>query len=213
MILIATIGQLFCGMACLTSASRMCYAFSRDRAVPGHRIWTRLNHHKVPQFSVLFMAAMALLVTLPALIGDENNFTYAFAAVVSITVIGLYIAYVIPVYLRWRKGDSFVPGPWTLGKKYKWVNPAAVIWVAICVIIFSLPQSPAGVPWDDAFDWKFVNYAPITVLVVIIGVGAWWLISAKNTFKGPIRQVNDWTTTGRVLDEGSGRRRPPSLGG
>jgi amino acid transporter len=28
-ILIATIGQLFCGMACLTSASRMCYAFSR----------------------------------------------------------------------------------------------------------------------------------------------------------------------------------------
>src|SRR4051812_5618787 len=31
-VFIATIGQLFCGMACLTSASRMCYAFSRDRA-------------------------------------------------------------------------------------------------------------------------------------------------------------------------------------
>ena len=96
-ILIATIGQLFCGMACLTSASRMCYAFSRDRAVPGHRIWTRLNHHRVPSFSVLFMAACALIVTLPALIGDDDNFTYAFYAVVSITVIGLYIAYVIPI--------------------------------------------------------------------------------------------------------------------
>ena len=56
-------------------------------------------------------------------------------------MIGLYIAYVIPVYLRWRKGDSFEPGPWTLGQKYKWVNPAAVIWVIICVIIFSLPQA------------------------------------------------------------------------
>jgi len=208
-ILIATIGQLFCGMAGLTSASRMCYAFSRDRAVPGHRIWTRLNHHRVPAYSVLFMAAMALLVTLPALIGDENNFTYAFAAVVSITVIGLYIAYVIPVYLRWRKGDSFVPGPWTLGRKYKWVNPAAFIWVAICVVIFSLPQSPAGVPWDDAFDWKFVNYAPITVLVVIGAVGAWWLISAKNTFEGPIRQVMT-DDTGRVLDEKDRPAPPPS---
>ena len=200
-ILIATIGQLFCGMACLTSASRMCYAFSRDKAVPGHRIWTRLNHHRVPAFSVLFMAAMAILVTAPALIGDENNFTYAFAAVVSITVIGLYIAYVIPVFLRWRMGDAFEPGPWTLGRKYKWVNPAAVIWVAICVVIFSLPQSPAGVPWDDTFDWKFVNYAPITVLVVIGAVGAWWLISARNTFQGPIRQIAT-DDTGRVVEGG-----------
>ena len=56
-------------------------------------------------------------------------------------MIGLYIAYVIPVFLRWRKGDVFSPGPWTLGKKYKWVNPAAVLWVAICVVVFSLPQS------------------------------------------------------------------------
>ncbi len=97
-ILIAVIGQLFCGMAGLTSASRMCYAFSRDRAVPGHRIWTRLNHHRVPAYSVVFMAFLSFLVTLPALKGDENNYTYAFTAVVSITVIGLYIAYVIPVY-------------------------------------------------------------------------------------------------------------------
>ena len=34
-IMIATIGQLFCGTACLTSASRMCFAFSRDRGIPG----------------------------------------------------------------------------------------------------------------------------------------------------------------------------------
>src|SRR4051794_18597731 len=32
-VVIATIGQLFCGMACVTSCSRMMYAFSRDRAV------------------------------------------------------------------------------------------------------------------------------------------------------------------------------------
>jgi amino acid transporter len=211
-ILIATIGQLFCGMACLTSASRMCYAFSRDRAVPGWRLWTKLNHHRVPAFSVIFMAVCALLVTAPALIGDENNFTYAFAAVVSITVIGLYIAYVIPVYLRWRAGDSFVPGPWTLGRKYKWVNPAAVLWVAICVVIFSLPQSPAGVPGDPAFDWKFVNYAPIMVAIVIAAVGAWWLISARNTFEGPIRQVAT-DDTGRVLEGQEAEPDPPAAGG
>ncbi len=117
------------------------------------------------------MATMALIVTLPALIGDENNYTYAFYAVVSITVIGLYIAYVIPTFLRWRMGDAFEPGPWTLGKKYKWINPAAVIWVIICVIVFSLPQGAAARPGRMASaghstrtsTGKYVNYAPIMV--------------------------------------------------
>jgi amino acid transporter len=197
---IATIGQLFCGMACLTSASRMCYAFSRDRAVPGWRLWTRLNHHRVPAFAVLFMAACAMVMTLPALVGDENNYTYAFGAVVSICVIGLYIAYVLPVYLRWRKGDDFKPGPWTLGRHYRWVNPAAVIWVAICVIIFILPQAPVGVPWRDEFDWKYVNYAPIMVGGLFVIVGVWWLVRAKHTFTGPIRNI-EFDSAAGVVDE------------
>ena len=79
-----------------------------------------------------------------------------------------------------------------------WINPAAVIWVAICVVIFSLPQTAFGAPWADEFDWKYVNYAPITVLVVIAAVGLWWLISARRTFKGPIRQVAT-DETGRAL--------------
>ena len=135
----------------------------------------------------------------PALIGDENNYTYAFYAVVSITVIGLYIAYVIPVFLRWRQGDSWEPGPWTLGRKYKWVNPAAVIWVAICVVIFSLPQAPTGVWWNDEFDLKYMNYAPFTVLIVIGAVGLWWLVSARKSFTGPVRQITT-DDTGRVVE-------------
>jgi amino acid transporter len=200
---ICTVGQLFCGMACVTSASRMTYAFSRDRAVPGWRHWTRLNHHRVPSRAVLFACFWAMVITLPALEGDENGYTYAFVAVVSITVIGLYIAYVMPVYLRWRKGDAFEPGPWTLGNKYKWVNPLAVIWVAICVIIFILPQGPAGVPFSDDFDWKYVNYAPITVGVVFAAVGIWWLVSARHKFTGPIRNITT-DDTGKVVEEPAG---------
>jgi amino acid transporter len=199
-VLIATIGQLFCGMACVTSCSRMMFAFSRDRAVPGHRLWTRLNHHRVPAYSVLGSCAAALIITLPALEGDENAFPYAFFAVVSITVIGLYIAYVMPTYLRWRMGDAFEPGPWTLGRKYKWVNPAAIIWVAICVIIFILPFNPAGVPWRDEFDWKYVNYAPITVGGVLLIVGLWWTLRAKHTFTGPVRNI-EFDDAMAIVDE------------
>ncbi len=47
-ILISTIGQFFCGMSCVTSMSRMTYAFSRDGAVPGWRLWTRLDRNGTP---------------------------------------------------------------------------------------------------------------------------------------------------------------------
>src|SRR4051794_7881969 len=47
-ILIAVIGQLFCGMACVTSCSRTFFAFSRDRAIPGHQLWSRVNKKGVP---------------------------------------------------------------------------------------------------------------------------------------------------------------------
>ena len=108
-LIIASIGQLFCGMACLTSASRMMYAFSRDRAIPGWQMWTRLNHHRVPFNAVLFIGVLALVITLPALKGNEAGIPFAFFAVVSIAVIGLYIAYVdpdLPALAHWATRSS-----------------------------------------------------------------------------------------------------------
>jgi amino acid transporter len=189
-IFISLVGQVFCGMAGLTSASRTFFAFSRDRAVPGWRLWSRVEtSRRVPVFAVLGMSALCLIVAIPAFWGNAAGYPWAFFAIVSITVIGLYIAYVIPVYLRLRAGDKFVPGAWTLGPKYKWMGTIAVAWTAIAVVIFSLPFVPAGVPWRDEFDWTALNYSPITVAVVMAAVGIWWLVSAKNTFQGPVRQV------------------------
>jgi amino acid transporter len=50
-ILISTVGQLFCGMACVTSASRMTFAFSRDGAVPGHNLWRRLGKNRTSRWT------------------------------------------------------------------------------------------------------------------------------------------------------------------
>src|SRR5207302_6236665 len=70
-IMISTIGQLFCGMACVTSASRMTFAFSRDGAVPGHNLWRRLGKNKTPTWAVVFVAAFAFIITIPAYKGNH----------------------------------------------------------------------------------------------------------------------------------------------
>jgi amino acid transporter len=189
-LVISTVGQLFCGMACVTSASRMTFAFSRDGAVPGHNLWRRLGKNKTPTWAVLFVCAFALIITIPAYKGNHAGLPVAFLAVTSISVIGLYIAYSIPIYLRWRMGDKFETGPWTLGAKYKWINLTAIIWVALCVIIFSLPFTPAAVPFGKTFSWSAFNYAPLVTIVVIAGVTIWYLVSARHTFKGPVRTID-----------------------
>jgi amino acid transporter len=188
-VLISTVGQFFCGMACLTSASRMTYAFSRDGAVPGHRLWSKLTSRRVPANAVGLVAVLALLITVPALKGNGSGTSVAFLAVTSICVIGLYIAYAIPIWLRWRMGESFTRGPWTLRRHYRWMNPVAVGWVALCTIVFCLPFTPAAVPFTHGFTWAAVNYAPLVTGGAIAAVALWWVVSARHTFHGPVRTV------------------------
>ncbi len=190
-LVISTIGQFFCGMGCVTAASRMNYAFSRDGAVPGHRLWRKLNALRTPTWSVLFVTGAALVLTLPAIKGDKAGTPVAFIAVTQLTTIGLYVAYTIPVFLRWRMGDRFEPGSWTLGRKYRWINLIAIFWVGLNVIIFSLPAVPAGVWFKHGFTWSAANYAPLVTIVVLILVELYWQVFAKRHFRGPVRTVDD----------------------
>jgi amino acid transporter len=190
--IISTIGQFFCGGSGLTSASRMMYAFSRDRAVPGHQLWSKVAPNRAPRNATLAMAFTAAIVTLPALYGNAARVPVAFYALASVTVVGLYIAYIIPVWLRWRMGDSFVPGPWTLGNKYKWMCPVAVVEVIVVCIIAFLPTAPGGVPGNVDFAWNngLINYCPLIVGAVALYAFLSWHLWAKNWFTGPIRTVD-----------------------
>ncbi|MFZ0158510.1 MAG: amino acid permease [Kineosporiaceae bacterium] len=203
-LLIAASGQFYCTTACLTSTTRMLYAFSRDGAVPGAQYWSKLNAKKVPVNGVIVSAVVAVLLTLPALIeiniGTEAEpiiVSYAFSAVVSIGVIGLYLAFAIPIWQRWRAGDSFQQGSWNLGTKWKWLAPLAVAEIAITSVYFIMPFTPAGTPGfmrgllgaegtdTVPFDWKFVNYTPVVTggALVLLWIG--WHLSAKKWFTGP----------------------------
>ncbi len=191
-LLIASVGQFFCSMACLTSCSRMLFAFSRDGAVPGSALWTKLTPSRVPRNGVLVSAFTAMLITLPALaevnVGTPEEpiiVPVAFYAVVSVCVIGLYLAFLIPIWLRWRMGDRFQPGSWTLGSKYKWMAPVAIVEIAIISVYFIMPTLPQGVPGNDDFSWKFVNYAPILTGGVLLVLTIWWYVSARHWFTGP----------------------------
>ena len=174
LLLIAIGAQLFCGMSSVTANSRMIYAFSRDGALPGSAFWHRVNKRTRTPTNAIWLAAVgALILGLPYL----WNYT-AYAAVTSIAVIGLYIAYVLPTFLRLRQGDSFERGPWHLGRWSKPIGIIAVTWVVIITILFMLPQV-------GPITWSTFNYAVIAVAVVVGFAGIYWLVSARKWFTGP----------------------------
>ncbi|MDR7085880.1 amino acid transporter [Aeromicrobium panaciterrae] len=195
---ISVAGQFFCTIACLTSASRMTFAFSRDGAIPGSQIWSKVTAAKVPANAVILVAVIGVLITLPALV-EVNLGTkdaplivpIAFYAVVSVAVIGLYLAFLIPIWLRWKMGDEFKPGSWNNGKKYKWMNLVAVAEIAVISVYFVLPFTPAAAPWNDNFSWKFVNYAPILTGGALLLLTLWWHLSAKKWFTGPKHTIDE----------------------
>ncbi len=197
-LLISAVGQFFCSTACMTSASRMTFAFSRDGAIPGSHLWSKVSASKVPANAVLLVAVVSAIITVPALvevnIGTEEApliVPTAFYAVVSVAVIGLYLAFLIPIWLRWRLGDGFEPGSWNNGQKYKWMNLLAVIEIVIISVYFILPFVPGGIPFTDGFSWKFVNYAPILTIGSLLILAVWWQVSAKNWFTGPKHTIDD----------------------
>jgi len=174
-LLLVVIGaQLFCGMSSVTANSRMIYAFSRDGALPGSKFWHKINHRtRTPTNAIWLAAGGAFVLGLPYL----WNAT-AYAAVTSIAVIGLYIAYVLPTLLRLLQGDHFQPGPWNLGRWSRPIGIVAIVWVAFITILFMLPQvSPVT---GSTF-----NYAPDAVLVVLGFAAAYWFLSARRWFTGP----------------------------
>ena len=81
--------MFLCGVSCITSNARMLYAFARDGAVPGHNLWHRVSEAtQIPVNAVWFMTIASIAIAVPVCYSST-----AYAAVTSITTIGLYSAH------------------------------------------------------------------------------------------------------------------------
>jgi len=178
LLFICVLAQFFCGMASVTANSRMAFAFSRDGALPGSRWWSQVNPRTgTPTNSIWLCVVCSTILVIPAL-----HSIIAYTATTAIAVIGLYVAYVIPVYLRLRDKE-FRVGPWNLGRWSKPIGWTAVIWVGIICILFIVPTT-------YPITGSNFNYTIVAVAVVLGGAWIWWATSAKNWFTGPRQNID-----------------------
>ena len=117
------VAQYLCGLATVTSASRMAFAFARDGGLPFSQAvrWV-CPRRRSPAVAIWMVATAAVLFTL---------YTPVYATITAVCTIFLYISYVLPTALgAWAYGRTWTAmGPWNLGP---WYRPLAVLSVAGC---------------------------------------------------------------------------------
>ena len=156
--------QLLCGLATVTSASRMIYAFARDGGLPASNALKRVHPgFRTPVAAIWTAAVISILFTL---------YTPAYTTIVSVTVIFIFISYGLPVIAGlFAYGKSWTKmGPWDMGPAYRIVG---VLAIAAIALIFYLGVQPP----NDAALWITGVFLLITAVV--------WFGFERRRFKGP----------------------------
>ena len=157
------VAQYLCGLAALTSASRMCYAFARDGGLPCSSVLRRVNPStKSPSAAVWFASITAALFTI----------LVPYTTIAAVCVIFLYISYVLPVAAGFfAHGRTWTRmGPWQIGRLYR---PLAVVSVLGCVFLIVVGMQP---PNEQAVT---IVGGAVALLVLV------WLGLERKRFKGP----------------------------
>ncbi|NKL06676.1 amino acid permease [Rhizobium leguminosarum bv. viciae] len=168
------VSQWLCGLATVTSVSRMIFAFSRDGGLPASKALSKVSpQYRTPVaaiwtgsiLSVLFVWGSSL-----ATIGDTPVYTI----VVSCTVIFLFFSFAIPITLglfAWGTSKWDKMGPWNLGEGA--FKLFAVLTVIAMILIFILGIQPPN-------EWALYITVGFLVLTAIV-----WFGFESRRFKGP----------------------------
>ena len=169
------ISQWLCGLATVTSASRMLFAFSRDGGIPGaSKALATVNPTLRTPVAAIWTASVlsVLFVSLTSAITIAG--TPAYSIVVSCTVIFLFLSFSLPIALGLMTiGGPKWPtmGPWNIGiGTYKVV--ASLSLVAMAVMFFIGIQPPN--------DWALEITLGFIVLALVI-----WVVFENRRFQGP----------------------------
>ncbi|KAJ8494394.1 hypothetical protein ONZ45_g13257 [Pleurotus djamor] len=160
-------------------ASRVVFAFSRDNALPGSRWWKQINSYTQTPVNAVWLVMFCTMI-----LGFFGFSDAALSSLAGATVLGIYVSYGIPIFLRITSGrDKFKPGPFSLGKWYFPLGIISIAWIAFVVVLLMFPYGQRPTPLD-------MNYSCVLVAAVMIFSACSWVFSARKWFTGPVPNID-----------------------
>jgi amino acid transporter len=158
------LAQYLCGLATVTSASRMAFAFARDGGLPFSRLVRRVSpRRKSPSVAIWTVSLASVLFTV---------YTPVYSTITVVCTIFLYLSYVLPTALGARAyGRTWTAmGPWDMGR---WYRPMAIASVLGCLALIVIGMQPP----NEQSIWV-VGGASVVLAIA-------WLALERRRFPGP----------------------------
>jgi amino acid transporter len=159
------LANYLCGLALITSTSRMIYAFARDGGLPRSAALRKVcPTHKTPVTAIWTAGALTILSML---------YAPAYSTLTTAGVIFLYISYVMPtaagLFVCGKTWTRF--GPFTLNQTvFKTLAAISVLGVAVLIWIGVQPPNQKALL--------------VTSITIVLLLACWWL-GVRKTFPGP----------------------------
>jgi amino acid transporter len=163
---LASMAMWFCGLSCVTSASRAVYSLARDNGMPLAALFSRVNKtHGTPAPAIWAIVAASLAAM---------AWSGAVPIVTSLSTVALYLAYIIPVFLGLRARGRQPSWPrlaaWRLGTFGPWLNAISIVYtLMIAVVLVMPPNELAG--------------KTLAGVIVVLSLIYWFEVRKK--FQGP----------------------------
>ncbi|EXX87783.1 amino acid transporter [Paenibacillus darwinianus] len=181
---LVTLAMWFCGCASITSFSRMLYAFARDKGMPYSSQWAQISKkYRTPAkaiwLSIILSFLLALIDYIIKTVNPDSAYT-TIAFLTAVSVVGLYVAYGIPIWLKLRaqaqgKFQKKHLGPWNLGKYSNFISVVALIWIVFISVVMVIPPN------------EMAGYALAGMMVLLIIMDQAYY---KKHFPGPQAALN-----------------------
>ncbi|TVY85384.1 Polyamine transporter TPO5 [Lachnellula suecica] len=166
----------FAGVGSLTAASRCTYAFARDGAIPGSRLWAKVDKRfDIPLWGLV------LSTVVDCILGCIYfGSTSAFNAFTGVATICLSVSYGIPILVSVMRGRKAVKhSTFSLGKFGFFINICTIMWIALAVVLFCMPTAILDLTPVS------MNYASVVFMGFAMISLIWYIISGRKNFTGP----------------------------
>merc|ERR1712000_22996 len=162
---------LMCSIGCTTATSRCIWAFARDGAIPGARLWSKVNHQLDVPLNAMMLSMVVQIILGVIYFGSSA----AFNAFSGVGVICLTASYATPIAISLATGRKQVKtGSFYLGTFGTVANVIAIAWSLLALPLFCMPSA---IPVTA----ETVNYAPVVFVFACLVSGIWyWVWGHKN---------------------------------
>lgn len=172
---------IFALTACMTTSSRMIFAFARDGGLPASPLLWRVHPTLQVPLNALYLNVVVVIIFGCIYLGSD----VAFNAIISASVVSLGVSYGIPVALNVAHLRRKLPDrPFALPEWLGWtVNIIGLVWTVVTTVLFLFPPA---LPVDGTS----MNYCIAAFAVILLISVVQWVVDGRKNFAGPRITIN-----------------------